>query len=126
EMPESLRLLAREWGLSADEFTATAHIPEYIYAREARRIYGRYTFTEHNASMAQGLGRAPVHADSIAFTDFPLDSLACSPERRPGTLPDGQMFLMEQTRPGCVPYRVMLPEQIDNLLVAVCLSVTHV
>lgn len=126
EMPEDLRLLAREWGLAADEFTATAHIPEYIYAREARRIYGRYTFTEHDASMAQGLGRAPVHADSIAFTDFPLDSLACSPERRPETLPDGQMFLMEQTRPGCVPYRVMLPEQIDNLLVAVCLSVTHV
>lgn len=126
EMPGDLRLLARAWGLAADEFTATAHIPEYIYAREARRIHGRFTFTEHDASMAPGLIRAPVHADSVAFTDFPLDSLACSPERRPGTLPDGQMFLMEQTRPGCVPYRVMLPEQLDNLLVAVCLSVTHV
>jgi hypothetical protein len=126
DIPADLRLLAREWGLAADEFVTTAHIPEYIYARKARRIHGRYTFTEHDASLAAGVMRAPVHQDSVAFTDFPLDSLACSPERRPGTLPDGQMFLMEQTRPGCVPFRVLLPEQIDNLLVAVCLSVTHV
>jgi hypothetical protein len=126
DMPEDLRIAARQWGLAADEFTATDHFPDYIYARECRRIVGRYTFTEHDASLAPGLMRAPLHADSIAFTDFPLDSLACSPERRPGTLPDGQMFLMEQSRPGCVPYRVLLPEQIDNLLVAVCVSVTHV
>lgn len=126
EMPSDLRAAAREWGLPADEFTETGNFPDVIYAREARRIVGRYTFTEHDASLAPGLGRAPLHADSIAFTDFPLDSLACSPERRPATLPDGQMFLMEQSRPGCVPYRVLLPERLDNLLVAVCVSVTHV
>ena len=126
EMPEDLRAAANEWGLAADEFTDTGNFPEYIYVRESRRIVGRYTFTEYDASLAPGLLRAPAHADSIAFTDFPLDSLACSPERRPGTLPDGQMFLMEQSRPGCVPYRILLPQHIDNLLVAVCVSVTHV
>ncbi|MBK9123628.1 MAG: FAD-dependent oxidoreductase [Chloroflexi bacterium] len=126
DMPEDLRASARQWGLAADEFTESAGFPDYIYAREGRRIVGRYTFTEYDASLAPGKLRAPTYADSIAFTDFPLDSLACSAERRPGTLPDGQMFLMEQSRPGCVPYRVLLPEHIDNLLVAVCVSVTHV
>lgn len=125
-MPEDIRQQARQWGLAKDEFVENGNIPEHLYVREARRIRGRYTFTENDNGLAPCLERAPIHRDSIAITEFPNDSLPCTTERRPGTLPDGQTFLMESSRPGQVPYRVILPERFENLLVPLCASVTHV
>ncbi len=125
-VPEDIRAMAREWGLAKDEFVDNDNIPYQMYVREARRIYGRYTFTEHDAVLAPGFARAPIHPDSIAITEFPLDSLPCTTDRMPGTLCDGQFFQMELSRPGQVPYRVMLPERIQNLLVPTAASVTHV
>jgi hypothetical protein len=73
-------------------------------------------------------GRAPVHADSIGITEFSLDSLACTTERLPaaGALCDGQLFQMEVSRPGQVPFGVLLPRELDNLLVVTTVSATHV
>ncbi|MGQ9493673.1 MAG: FAD-dependent oxidoreductase [Anaerolineae bacterium] len=125
-VPEDVRQQAREWGLALDEFVDTGNIPPQMYIREARRIKGRYIFTENDVLLAHGLDRAPIHADSVAITEFPLDSLPCTTERRPGTLCDGQFPLMEATRPGQVPYGILLPEDIQNLLVLGTPSVTHV
>lgn len=125
-VPEDIRQMAREWGLARDEFTETENIPEHMYVREARRIVGRYTFTENDNMLAPGLERAPIQRDSIAITEFPNDSLPCTTERRTGTLPDGQTFLMETSRPGQIPYRSILPERLHNLIVPLCASVTHV
>ena len=47
-------------------------------------------------------------------------------ERQYGSLNDGKFLLSEATRPSQVPYRCLLPEDLDNLLVPVCLSATHV
>ena len=125
-VPEALREEARTWGLAKDEFSDNDNVPHSLYVREARRIRGLYTFRESDCLLAPGLERAPVHEDAVAITEFPLDSLPCTTERRPGALPDGQFFLMEASRPGGVPYRVMLPERLQNLLVPVTASVTHV
>ncbi|HRP06646.1 MAG TPA: FAD-dependent oxidoreductase, partial [Opitutaceae bacterium] len=84
-VPDNVRLLAREWGLARDEFTDSHNLPPQIYVREARRLVGRSVYTEHDSLLAHGSGRAPVHADSIAITEFSLDSLACTPRRVPGT-----------------------------------------
>lgn len=94
--------------------------------REARRIVGRYTFTEHDGTLAPGLDRAPVHHDAIAITEWPMDSHECRLERRYGSLYDGKILLSEATRPGQVPYRCLLPEDLDNLIVPVAMSCTHV
>lgn len=126
EMPADLRAQACEWGLACDEFADTDNIPPQLYVREARRMIGRKTFTEHDALLAPGLGRAPVHADSVAITDFSLDSLACTLERQPDTLCDGQLFQMEVSRPGQVPFGVLLPREFDNLLAVTTVSATHV
>ena len=125
-VPADIRMMAREWGLALDEFVDNENIPYQMYIREARRIYGRYTYSGQDCMQAPGLKRAPINADSVAITEFPLDSLACTTERQPGSLNDGQLFLMEISRPGQVPYRVMLPEQFENLLVPVTASVTHI
>ncbi|MBN8420687.1 MAG: FAD-dependent oxidoreductase [Verrucomicrobia bacterium] len=116
----------REYGLAKDEFADNAHRPYEFYVREARRITGRYIFTQHDAMLATGLERAPVHADSIGVTEWYLDTHACTPRHVPGALEEGKMMLDVETFPGQVPYRAILPQGVDNLLVPVCLSSTHV
>lgn len=116
----------REFGLAKDEFTDNGHRPHEFYVREARRITGRYIFTQHDAMLANGLERAPVHEDSIGVTEWYLDTHACTPRRIDGALEEGKMMLDVETFPGQVPYRAILPQGVDNLLVPVCLSSTHV
>jgi hypothetical protein len=127
-MPADLREQARAWGLAKDEFSATDNFPPQLYVREARRLLGRAVFTEHDARLAPGRERAPIHADSIGITEFSLDSLACTTDRLPGenALCDGQLFQMEVSRPGQVPFGVLLPRTLDNLLVVTTVSATHV
>jgi hypothetical protein len=125
-MPADLRSKAREWGLARDEFADNDNVPPQLYVREARRLVGRSVFTENDALIAPGRERAPIHADSIAITEFSLDSLACTTERLPGALCDGQLFQMEVSRPGQVPFGVLLPRELDNLVVVTTVSATHV
>ncbi|WP_224447091.1 FAD-dependent oxidoreductase [Haloprofundus salilacus] len=125
-VPDEIREDAREWGLARDEFTETDNFPWQLYVREARRIEGRYTFTENDARHAPGLDRTPVHADSVAVAEYPLDSHACHEERRLGSQPEGFFYASQVTRPSQVPYRALLPKGVDNLVVPVPLSSTHV
>ncbi len=125
-VPESLRARAREHGLAKDEFTDNDHFPWEIYVREARRLTGRYIFREQDATLAPGLARAPIHRDSIAITEWGLDSHSVSMEIVAGSRREGKFLLPELTRPGQVPWRCLLPPAHDNLLVPVCLSATHV
>ena len=115
-----------DYGLPADEFPDNGHLPYEIYVREARRLVGRYVFTEHDNVMPAGLARTPIHADSIAITDWPVDSVACLKRNVPGGNLDGIFFLGEESRPAQVPYRTLLPQGVDNLLVPVALSASHV
>jgi len=124
--PESDRKQFAGYGLAADEFPDNNHLPYEIYVREARRLVGRYVFKEQDNVIASGISRTPVHADSIAMTDWPVDSVACLPRKASGGNMDGILFLGEESRPAQVPYRSMLPQEIDNLLVPVALSASHV
>jgi hypothetical protein len=114
------------YGLAADEFPDNGHVPYEIYVREARRLVGRYVFKEQDNVIADGIARTPIHADSIAMTDWPVDSVACLPRKAPGGNTDGILFLGEESRPAQVPYRSLLAQEIDNLLAPVALSASHV
>ncbi len=116
----------RRIGLPLDEYIDNNNLPYELYVREARRIIGRHVFTQHDNMLAKGLGRTPVHGDSIAFTDWSMDSHDCTMDRRPGYAYDGKLILTEESRPAHIPYRALLPQGVDNLLVPVCLSSTHV
>jgi hypothetical protein len=116
----------RRIGLPLDEFPDNNNIPYEMYVREARRIVGRRVFTEHDNRPATGLPRPPVHADSIAFTDWAMDSHDCTLDRSPGFEFDGKLILTEESRPAQIPWRSLLPQGVDNLIVPVCLSASHV
>lgn len=125
-VPEKIRAAWLEHGLAKDEFADNGHRPYEMYIREARRITGRAIYTQHDAMLAPGLGRAPIHSDSIAFTEWYMDSHSCTTARVPGSMEEGKAMLHQETFPGQIPYRCLLPQGVDNLLVPVCISATHV
>ena len=116
----------REWGLPKDEFTDNGHIPYEMYVREARRIVGRHVLTENDGFLAKGYGRTPIQPDSVGTTDWYQDSHSCTTDSRPGFKYDGKLILTEESRPTQIPYRSLLPQGVDNMLVPICLSATHV
>jgi len=100
--------------------------PRQIYVREARRIVGRKVFTENESMLGKGLKRAPVQSDSIGITDWFMDSHACTPAVAGTSLKEGTMLLNHLTWPGQISYQCLLPKEMENLLVPVCLSSSHV
>lgn len=126
EVPEKTRAEMREWGLPRDEFTDNGGFPWEMYVREARRLVGRKVFTEHDGVEAPGLKRAPVHADSIAITEWPMDSHSCHLDKVPGSDHEGKVLLTEESRPGQIAFSCLLPKELDNLLVTGAVSASHI
>lgn len=125
ELPAEIRAKAREWGLARDEFSSTGHVPPVLYVREARRIEGRYVFSEHDTQMTRASVRATWHADAIAIGDYTLNSHGhhkqgpVYPQLVEGDFAFGTM-------PFQIPLRAIQPRNLDNLLVPVALSASHV
>ena len=94
--------------------------------REGRRLVGEYTLTQHDIT---GKGQEPKHhADSVAVGEFPIDSFPCR-KRLPGDtlVLEGYLGMLDYiTRPYEIPYRILIPEKIDGLIVPVAASTTHV
>ncbi len=114
------------WGLARDEFVDNNYVPYEMYVREARRIQGIKTFTEHDGLLSENFHRAPIHSGSIAITEWALDSHACTTDRYRNSRLDGKILLAEQTVPGQVDFKCLLSIEATNLVVPVCLSSTHV
>ncbi|GEP42351.1 FAD-dependent oxidoreductase [Brevifollis gellanilyticus] len=126
EVPEAHRALANEMHLPNDEFTDNAHFPWQLYVREGRRLIGEYTLTEHDIT---GKGQEPKHhEDSIAVGEFPIDSFPARKRQPTDTIVlEGYLGMLDYiTRPYEIPYRIMIPEKIDGLIVPVAASTTHV
>ena len=126
EVPIEHRRLANELQFPKDEFTDNDHFPWQLYVREGRRLVGEYTLTEHDIT---GKGQAPKHHDdSIAVGEFPIDSFPARKRQSGDTLVlEGYLGMLDYiTRPYEIPYRIMIPESVDGLLVPVAASTTHV
>ncbi len=125
EIPAAIRAEASEWGLAKDEFPDEGYFPTALYVREGRRIVGEYIFTEHDTQPAPRSIRAPLHPDVIAIGDYSLNSH--------GHTPAGPLYpdLVEGdfgagTAPFQIPYGTIVPKEVDNLLVTVAISASHV
>jgi len=127
ELPESFREDASRWGHAADEFVGNGHFPPQLYVREARRIEGEYVFTENDARLAPGMARAPLHADSVAIGDYPIDSHATRKREEAGRnlALEGFLALPWLTAVYQIPYGCIVPKRVDRLLVPTAVSATH-
>lgn len=123
-VPKEFRDNCRQWGLAKDEYRDNGFFPRQVYVREGRRIAGDYLFTAHDALPVREGSRPPLHADSITASHYALDSHAVL-KREPGRVHlDG--FFSYPTRPYTVPYGVIVPRRVENLLTPVPVSGTHI
>ncbi len=126
EVPEEHKKLACQYHLPLDEFTDNQHFPWQLYVREARRLKGRYTLTENDVRPKTEAKRSHVFHDSIISGEFPIDSFPVSKEPSPDRkVLDGYIGMLEIS-PYQIPYRILLPEKTEGLIVPVAASTTHI
>ncbi len=119
ELPEAFRTEARTWGLPKDEFADSGHFPFQLYVREARRMVGRYVLRESDLTQDRW------KADGIATGSYGVDCHTIQ------FLREGDRLVPEHTRHVAlnnydIPYASLVPPDVENLLVPVCCSATHV
>jgi hypothetical protein len=123
-LPAHFRKSAREWGLAADEYVDNGNFPRQVYVREGRRFECAYFFTANDAIPAAPGGRPPVHASSITASHYALDSHAVRKREAGRVHLDG--FISYPSAVYTVPYGVITPREVDNLLLPVPVSGSHI
>ena len=129
DVPDDIRRDLGRWGFAPDEFADTGHIPHQLYVREARRMVGEATLTEHDLRA----GARP--ADTIALGSYHLDIREVQrtwrwvyEHPRPVGMGVTEGYLSVPVPRYGIPYRALTPRRSDaeNLLVPVCISASHV
>jgi len=125
DTPPKIREAAAQYGWHRDEWTDNGHVPRQVYVRQGRRILGEYVLTERDGEVDPELERTRVQNDSIGVLEFAFDSHACHAydPSHPGVR-EGYIFIKHE--PLQVPYGVVVPRQVDKLLVPVACSASHV
>ena len=131
----------RCFGLAPDEYTAEGHFPWQLYVRQGRRIHGEYVVTEHDSVPHPGRERPAIPKDAIGIYEHNFDSHACRDRNEPGAivrtsdgfeLIEGVIFHRSRitrdapNRPASIPYRALLPERVDGIIVPTALSASNV
>lgn len=128
-VPAPVRNEMQRWGLPADEFADTDHLPHQLYVREARRLLGETVLTEHD--LRGGL----LPADVVALGSYHLDIREVQrtwrwvyEHPRPVAMVFTEGYLSVPVPVYGIGYRSLLPrrEECSNLLAAVCVSASHV
>ncbi len=124
-VPDKFEKEARRWGWCKDEFVDNGHLPPQLYVREARRMVGQKVFTENNTDYAPGDARSVLRPDAVAMGDYGLNCHGTGHEgSRFGGRHTGEFY--KSVPPYQIPYGVIVPKQMENLLVPVAASSSHV
>jgi FAD dependent oxidoreductase len=124
-VPESFRKEAQEWGWCRDEFEETRHLPPQLYVRESRRMIGHHVYVQRDSEHAPNDARAVLHPDSIAMADYGNNCHGTDHEGpRFGGRHTGEFY--NPVPPYQIPYGVLVPRSLDNLLVPTAVSSSHV
>ncbi|MHB1022642.1 MAG: FAD-dependent oxidoreductase [Acidobacteriaceae bacterium] len=121
-VPPRLQHEVNEWGLPKDEFLDSGHWPNQLYVREGRRMVGEYVMRQSDMQTDR------TKPDSIGMGSYNMDSHNVQRV----ALPDGSVRnegdMQVHVQPYEIPYRILIPQksQVQNLLVTVCVSATHV
>ncbi len=122
-MPEDVRKAVAEWGLAKDEFTDNGNWPHQMYIREARRMIGKYVMTEHE------LTKKRPTPESVGMGSYTIDSHNVQRYITPeGYVQNEGDIGVSTNGPYQISYGSLVPKkgQVENLLVPVCLSSSHI
>jgi hypothetical protein len=122
-VPAAIREQANRWRLSADEFTTSDGWPPQLYVREARRMEGMQTVSEHYMVDPARVGQI----DSIGMGAYSMDSHALRRVVVDGQLCTEGSFYRRLDGPWQIPYGALVPRRgsVENLLVTCAVSSTH-
>ena len=123
-LPEHIRKDIAKWGLAKDEYQDNENFPRQVYVREGRRFEGVYFFTAKDALPVEQGKRPPLHPHSVTASHYALDSHAARKRETGRVHLDG--FISYPTAVYTVPLGVILPRNIDNLLLPVPVSGSHI
>lgn len=123
-LPPQFRHEIGKWGFSTQEYKDNGNFPRQVYVREGRRFEGMYFFTAKDALPVVEGGRPPVHATSITASHYALDSHAARKRETGRVHLDG--FISYPTAVYTVPYGVIVPKEVENLLLPVPVSGSHI
>ncbi len=123
-LPDHFRKDITEWGLAKDEYRDNEYFPRQVYVREGRRFEGVYFFTAKDALPVEAGKRPPLHANSVTASHYALDSHAARKRETGRVHLDG--FISYPTAVYTVPLGVILPKEVDNLLLPVPVSGSHI
>jgi hypothetical protein len=122
-VPPDVQAQMRRWGLPRDEFQDNGGWPHQIYVREARRLIGQFVMTEHEL-----LGRRPT-PESVGMGSYTIDSHNVQRYITPaGHVQNEGDIGVGLSGPYAIAYGALVPKagQVDNLLVPVCVSSSHI
>lgn len=123
-VPASFKKAVAGWGMARDEYTDNHNFPRQVYVREGRRFMGAYFFTAKDALPVAPGKRPPLHAGSITASHYALDAHAVRKREKGRIHLDG--FLSYETAVYTVPYGVIVPQRVNNLLIPVPVSGSHI
>lgn len=122
EVPVEVRHEMGLWALPADEFVDTDNWTPALYVREARRMVGSYVFTEHDTGLEPNSVRSLLQKRSVAISDYSLSThgvMRPASGEHVGVI--GRRVMAMQ-----IPFDIIVPKEIDGLLVPVAVSASHV
>lgn len=123
-LPKQFRDDVNKWGYASTEYTDNNGFPRQVYVREGRRFEGMYFFTAKDALPVAEGQRPPVHSSSITASHYALDSHAARKREEGRAHLDG--FISYPTAVYTVPYGVIVPKDVQNLLLPVPVSGSHI
>lgn len=130
-VPSAMREHMKPIGLHRQEFADSGYWPWQIYVRQGRRIEGRALVTQHNFMVNPTTKQTPRVEQPIAIGEHSFDVHPCQDRRfTVDGFMEGVLWYPKKAfgpaQPGQVPYGAIAPKILDNLLVPVALSCTHV
>lgn len=122
DVPPAVREELSKWALPADEYQDTDNWSPALYVREGRRMVGKYVFTENDTKLAENSVRSILHHRSVAISDYMINTHGVFRSDEEGHFGD----LGRGIPPIQIPYDVMLPDNVEGLIVPVAVSASHV
>lgn len=121
-VPGFIRKEMKQWGYPKDEYMENNHWSPQLYIREARRMIGDLVMTQHHCQ-----GRE-VATDDIGYAAYTMDSHNCDRLVVNGMVKNEGNVEVGGFPPFPISYRAIVPKkaEVQNLLVPVCLSASHI
>ncbi|MEY2406070.1 MAG: hypothetical protein QOG39_986 [Acidimicrobiaceae bacterium] len=115
-----------ELGLPVDDYTDNHGFPSVLYVREGRRMLGRKVFSQGHVTAAPGSDRPRLERRSVAIGEYGMDSHCVGPRGAVSGSDSCEGGFWVGVVPYQVPFDVMVPRRITNLLVPEAVSASHV